>query len=288
MSALKVQHTLSEIERHMGVLAPYRRPALFNEFLVRGYTAVTLSSVPKEKFHEMLQAKLCLGTLITLYDDFADRPSQNHPQLLEVLYRLNFGKRDPVRILEPKDRHVVDFAVSLFNQMESVLSRQPHYNEYREILNFDLAQFYSANRFSSLVTAKPHFNNRSENRMYAHHNMGMIMAAMMDLMAVEKVVPSELGAMREVFLMGQRMGRIFNVLATRQREIKDGDVTGELAVYKSEYETKNAERKLRQELRVLRESILDLEFQIKTFSVGAYVDGLVKVQRLHEKMEGVI
>jgi len=288
MSALKVQHTLNEIERNMTELAPYRRPALFNEFLVKGYGAITLSSVSEEKFSELLQAKLCLGTLITLYDDFADRPTQYDPKLLEILYQLGFGSSTSIRTLNPHDHHALEFGKSLFAEMESILSRQPHHRQLFGILNFDLAQFYSANQYSSLLMAHPYINNPLENRSYTHHNMGMIMAAMMDLMATEKIEFSEFGSMREVFLMGQRMGRIFNVLSTRSREALDGDITGELATCSNEQEIQISERNLRQEVRDLHDRILDFDNRITTFSVKTYLEGLMKVQRLHEQMEGTI
>lgn len=279
---------LAYIEKNMLELAPYRKSALFNEFLVKGYTAVTLSSVAENKFSELLQAKLCMGTLITLYDDFADRPATSNPELLERLYQLSFEKHVSQKIFNDYNSQVVHFAVSLFAQITSTLKSLPHYEELKDILHFDLMQFYSANQYSSLLTAKPYLNNALENRMYTHHNMGMIIVAMMDLMAAEKLDFSELSALREVFLHGQRMGRIFNVLATRHREALDGDITGELAVYKSHREIKIAIEKLRQEIEELQQKILRYDNQIKTFSVAAYVEGLIKVQKLHEKMEGVI
>ncbi|WP_409479775.1 hypothetical protein [Pseudobdellovibrio sp. HCB154] len=274
---------LASIEQNMSELAPYRKPELFNEFLVKGYTAITLSSVSEEKFSDLLQTKICLGTLITLYDDFADRPSQSNPFLLESLYQLDFKTHSLA-----SENHVIDFAKSLFENMHKILSCQPHYNQLIEILNFDLKQFYSTNQYSSLVTANPFINNQTENRHYTHHNMGMIIAGMMDLMASEKIQHSEFGAIREVLFLGQRMGRIFNVLVTRQREALDGDITGELAALKSEEEIALAVHKLRQEICVLHKKIQSFETQITTFSVKSYLEGLIKVQKLHEKMEGII
>ncbi|MCM2354334.1 MAG: hypothetical protein NDI63_12020 [Pseudobdellovibrio sp.] len=288
MSAAKMQNTLNDIEQNMSELAPYRRPELFNQFLVKGYTAVTLSSVPQTKFSQLLQAKLCLGTLITLYDDFADRPSQSNPELLQHLYQLNFEKHDPVRFLSSYESQVLNFAISLLAQMKEILLPLPHYQGLSEILKFDLLQFYSANQYSSLLTARPYLNNPSENRLYTHHNMGMVMVAMMDLMASEKIEFSEFGDIREVFLMGQRMGRIFNVLTTRQREVSDRDITGELAVYKNQHEVAKAEFKLREEISDLHNKILSFDKKITTFSVKAYLEGLTKVQKLHEQMEGLI
>lgn len=288
MSALKNQHTLNEIERNMVEIAPYRKPALFREFLVKGYTASTLNSVSEPKFSELLRAKVCLGTLITLYDDFADRPTQSNPHLLEILYQLHFGRLDSVRSLNPRDHHVVEFAKSLFTEIEDILIRQPHYRTLSEILNFDLKQFYSANQYSSLIMGNPHLNNALENRLYAHHNMGMVMVGMMDLMATERIDFSEFGAMREVLLMGQRMGRIFNVLTTHSREVMDGDITGELASCASELEIEIAKQKLRQEIQDLHNKMRSFDTRITTFSVKAYLEGLITVQKLHEKMEGII
>jgi len=279
---------LAYIEQNMLVLAPYRKPALFNEFLLKGYTAVTLSCVPANKFSELLQAKLCMGTLITLYDDFADRPATSNPELLERLYQLNFNNHSAVKIFNDYNSQVVNFASSLFSQMTDVLQQLPHYKEFSDVLNFDLLQFYSANQYSSLLTAKPYLNNTLENRRYTHHNMGMVIVFMMDLMAADQIDRSELGAIREVFLYGQRMGRIFNVLATRHREALDGDVTGELTICKTHQELNDAIENLYQEIEVLKRKILGFEKQIKTFSVATYLEGLIQVQKLHEKMEGTI
>jgi hypothetical protein len=296
MSALKVNVTLNDIQRRMADFAPYRKPELFNVFLLKGYRAYTLNSVPAANESELLRAKLCLGTLITLYDDFADRPSQANPRLLEKLYQLNFrdysaNSFNSINLINSASgfqEPVLEFARSLFIQIDEALKPLPNYKNLIEILNFDLAQFYSANRYSSLLTAYPHLNNYLEKRLYSHHNMGMAMATMMDLMAVENINFSELGQMREVFLLGQRLGRIFNVLATHDREFVDADITGELSHVSNELHLQQEKRRLRHEISVLQRKIMGFETQIESFSVPAYLRGLTKVQALHEKMEGVI
>lgn len=292
MSALKIQDTLVDIEHHMKILSPYRRPALFSQFLVKGYTALTLSSISEANFSELLRAKICLGTLITLYDDLADRPTKHNPALLEILYELDFQRRTQrrtlIKHLNKEDRHIVTFAQSLFSEMNKILKTLPHYKNLYQILNFDLRLFYSANRFSTLVTAQPFANNPLENRLHAHHNMGMVIAAMMDLISIEDLKFAEFGAIREVLLMGQRMGRIFNVLSTRRREFLDGDITGELSVYRSDIEIAAAEGKLINEIEKLSDRIHEFHSKITTFSVMKYLQGLREVQELHKKMEGII
>ena len=57
----------------MKSIAPFRNPRLFKEFLPIGYNLTTLDSVAKK--NEVIEIKIILGTLITLYDDFADRPT---------------------------------------------------------------------------------------------------------------------------------------------------------------------------------------------------------------------
>ncbi|MBY0472333.1 hypothetical protein K2X30_14300 [bacterium] len=288
MSALKIQQTLNKIENEMHDIAPNRNPALFGEFLIRGYSAVTLNSVPDPIFHEILHAKLCLGTLITLYDDFADRPDKKNPQLLESLYQLNFGGRTTTRYLNPQHHQVITFAESLFEEMENTLNRLPNYLPFKEILNFDLSQFYSANQYSSLLTSHPYLHNSAENCAYAHHNMGMVLAAMMDLTATETIEYSEFGTMREVFLLGQRMGRIFNVLATHKREVTEGDITGELPPLANAEDLQIAKKKLNQEILDLYAKIKSFSDRITTFSVESYLEGLLQVEKLHKKMEGTL
>jgi hypothetical protein len=94
--------------------------------------------------------------------------------------------------------------------------------------------------------------------------------------------------LREVFLLGQRLGRIFNCLTTHRREALDGDITGELATCSNEQEIKSAKGKLRQEIYDLYSRIKKYEGRITTFSINSYLEGLVKVERLHEKMADVI
>ncbi len=288
MSYSEVQTTLGRIVSTMAEIAPHRPRDLFSEFLIKGYSAVSLNSVMPCQSADILRAKICLGTLITLYDDYADLPQRQNPVLLDGLYKLGFGKHSVFLETTIDDRRTFEFAVSLFSEIDEILHRQPHHRHFRDVLNFDLAQFYSANQYSSLITTMPSINSHLENRLYTHHNMGMVMVAMIDLMATEKIHFSELGIMREVFLMGQRLGRIFNVLATRKREYSEGDLTGELSLYNDREDSVNAERVLRLEIRALYKNIAALDSKINTFSVRAYLEGLSAVQRLHECMEGVI
>lgn len=288
MSARKIQDTLGSIERTMHILAPYRRPELFNSFLVQGYSAIALSCVPEARRQDLLRAKVCVGTLITLYDDYADRPSRLSTTLLSKLYRLKFEESETPTHLSLTEQGPFDFAQFLFGEIRAILQDMPFYSQLKEVLDFDLSQFYSANQFSSLVTGHPFLNSTYENRMYGHHNMGMVLVGTMDLMASNQIDFAEFGRIREVLLMGQRMGRIFNVLTTRKREVADGDITGEISGVQNELEIEKAIGRLEEEVSKLEEAILTFETRIRTFSVKSYLEGLQKVGHIHSRMEGII
>ena len=59
-------------------------------------------------------------------------------------------------------------------------------------------------------------------------------------------------------------------------------------IISNEQEIEAAERSLRREILDLHDKIRAFGPRVTTFSVKAYLNGLVKVQRLHEKMEGAI
>lgn len=288
MSLQNQNEFLNHIEQNMANIAPHRNPTLFRKFLVQGYTATTLSSISKADFSEVLRAKICLGTMITLFDDFADRPTQKDPHLLNTLYQFNFSRAHFQGNINLSNNRVTTFAKSLFTEMYNILSRQPNYSTFLELLNFDLSQFYSANQYSYLITSFPQINNLMENRLYSHHNMGMVLSGMIDLVSSNGIVLSELGLIRSVFLMGQRLGRIFNVLYTHRREILDCDQTGELSAFPKSLSVETARLLLERECEILFRRIRKVENCITTFSVNSYVDGLLEVQKLYQQLEGII
>jgi hypothetical protein len=63
----------------------HRDRRLFTDFLVNGYRHTTLNTVSTELFEEVVYAKVCLGMIITLYDDLADHPKYYNPKLLKPL-----------------------------------------------------------------------------------------------------------------------------------------------------------------------------------------------------------
>ena len=260
----------------------HRDPRLFTEFLVRGYKETTLSSADPDRFNDVVYAKFCLGMIITIYDDLADNPTFYNPGLLKDLYRLNLydvyypDKANPTH----------DLVVHLFREMRQTLGHFPRFHDFRDILNFDIKHIFLANQYSEMMTLRPSIRNMTEGQSFGPYNMGMVAAGMIDLMATSTLTIQELGKMREIFIDGQRVGRIGNLLATYKRERNEGDVTNEMF-----YHPKGVEIAMTELVDEMGEKLTKISnrFQeIKTFNLKAYVSGLHDFFRLHTSMEGII
>ena len=72
--------------------------------------------------------------------------------------------------------------------------------------------------------------NLPESIHFGAYNMGMVAAATIDLMVVGPLANDDLAAVRSAAQLGQRAGRISNVLATYERELAEGDLTNEMMI----------------------------------------------------------
>jgi hypothetical protein len=260
-------------------IAPFRNEKLFQDFLPRGYAMTTLSEV--ENAEKVIELKVLLGTLITLYDDFADRPDHFNPKLLALLYKVPFEKV-PVEefLLSQFEKDSLSISEKLFRELYLGMMELPHYNELIKLFQFDLKQFFLANEYCEILTEIPGLANRRENKLYLHHNMGIVMAGMIDLMSIKAFDIGELGKIRSLLLLGQRAGRISNIITTHEREFIEGDNTNELLI--SELTQNDFEREfdgLSKEMNSIK---------IKSFDVIKYQEGIRNLHNLHVSFKGVI
>jgi hypothetical protein len=124
--------------------------------------------------------------IITLYDDLADHPLYQNPLLLSKLYSLNIGIDYQNEInLTSHDKNIFELARFLFSELTKTLKIFTHFEAFKFILQFDIEQFYACNRYSSLIGIYPELQNLTESRILGPHNMGIIAAGMIDLMAVK-------------------------------------------------------------------------------------------------------
>lgn len=287
---------MSELDQNTEVLiATYlkasslRSEVLFRHFLPTGYKQTTLNSVAKDLFSDVIHAKIHLGMIITLFDDFADHPKYRNSKLLSYLYQLNIGSDRPApSALKDDELKSYELARFLFLSLTEVLKTFPHYNTLLPALRFDIEQFYSCNRHSELMGLIPSIRNLTESRVLGPHNMGIVAAGTIDLMASPDMDLTELGSLREIFHLGQRLGRTSNLIFTLQRELREGDSTNEILI--SMQTRKSDQTKYQSQL--LNEFTLHLQEirSLQTVSLNSdhYAEGFVKLHELHAKLVGKI
>jgi hypothetical protein len=281
------KHTLDSLIKKYISVSSLRPDLLFTHFLPMGYRHTTLNSVDNSLLTLVIFAKVHLGMIITLYDDLADHPKYRNPKLLEELYTLNIGKDKPTPLhLSGQDRDIFELARFLFQQMNSILERFSHYGVLRSVLFFDIEQFYICNRHSDLMSSLPEVRNMSESQILGPYNMGIVAAGTIDLMASPFFQLKELGPSREVFITGQRLGRISNLLFTFKREKYEGDCTNEILIAQDISQDEGYRTTLLQEFSDKLRAIRNV--QIQTFDTTKYSEGIMSLHYLHSSLEGKI
>lgn len=283
--------SLQKIIEHYGTILPHRPKELFSVFLAEGYRDTTLNSVGKRHEEHVVRAKMLLGMLITLLDDLADNPDYFNPKLLRILYHVGSSIKDlPLSTLSDHEQDIVDLTDALIVEIKANIKNLPHWSTLQNIFLFDIWQIYLSNRFSELITETPSIKNIVEAKFYGPYNMGMVAAGMIDLMAVPSLNVAELGKCREIFLLGQRLGRIGNLLCTFTREQNEHDQTNEIAIaiehsHESFLAYKNS---LLKEHNAGIRKISRQKKLVTNFDTKKYSDGLLKLFNLHQRMMGTI
>ncbi|MCC6810441.1 MAG: hypothetical protein IT381_23620 [Deltaproteobacteria bacterium] len=238
-----------------------------------------------------VKAKVLLGTLITLYDDLADDPRHRDSALLETLYQLPFRARPTA------SQPFVALVDELWACLMRALVRLPHYPLLAPFFAFDVERFYAANRYCELVSDLPCASNQLENRTYVAHNMGIIIAGMIDLMATPVLHIPELGRIRALFYRAQEFARLSNVRATTERELRAGDLTSEISAAILEAGGRLDENEdaigpyagaLETEQLAILSALRTQSSGLQTFDGGRYVDAFVTLNALHFRLQSFI
>ena len=278
--------TVENLATQYESLIPHRDRRLFTVFLLKGYRQTTLSSVRPSLLGDVVYAKVCLGMLITLFDDLADNPALANPDLLKHLYQLNIDKNVEAPLLNKHDTAIYDLAVHLLNELNESIKSFPHYQKLKNILAFDLQQFYLANQYAEIVTQNSQVRNLLETKVHGAYNMGIVAAGTIDLMASDDFDFNDLGHARESFIIGQRVGRIGNIIHTFTREQNENDITNEMLL-----DPKGVENYRAQLLQELENGFLHLSEkskQLQSLQLDSYTQGLRQLYQLHMSMEGII
>lgn len=288
-SSLLFEQRINGLISHYMSISQRRSESLFRHFLITGYKQTTLNSVSHFYFESIIYAKLILGMIITLYDDLADHPQHRNSLLLSFLYQLNIEKDPLLQIpLDTMGQDIYELACFLFSNLTMELKKYPHYELLKPVLQFDMEQFYLCNRHSELISSIPSCQNLHESSALGSYNMGIVAAGTIDLMASPSFHLDELGTCRTIFHIGQRLGRISNVISTLKREIDENDVTNEILIGSIE---ENVSQEKYQEK--LKDEFSKKEKQLcsqnaKLFCTKKYADGFLKLHELHMDFIGRI
>lgn len=280
----KLQETLENYRK----VIPYRNDLLFTDFLPRGYKMMTLSCVPQQYYYRVLFIKCNLGMFITLLDDFADNPELRNKELLDKLYRVPFDDEFiSFDNCTAKEKEICDLALTLKFNMKSTIQLLPAFLNYYDIFKFDFEQVMRANQYSELMTDYPEIINPAESTQYGAYNMGMVLVGTIDLMTC-KSSSDRLGVMRQIFILGQRHGRLSNVLTTILREQDEGDHTNEI-IGLSRYFGTSIENELKRAEDEMSKIVKELKsILITQFSIDHYLQGLDDLHELHHSLIGTI
>lgn len=279
-----LNHWLQEyLKLNMG-----RDERLFTRFLPFGYAKTTLSSVSTSLYDVCQMTKWMIGALITLTDDFTDNPALKSTAWIKGFFSAIQGIQE-ISSLSSRDQQALKLSIQLYEWIQQSLAQITLQPRLIPLIEFDLQQYFLNMHFSTFLNNDPLLICKREYLWHAPHNMGMVIAGMVDLACSEHVEWHEVAAMREIFYCAQRSGHICNTLTTLDREIEEGCISNEIQL-RLLHGNNGSEEDI---IEYLQRERIDLYQKISnqsliTFSTVDYVKGLQELQILHEEMQGVI
>jgi len=263
-----------------------------------------LSTVPKDITKKVAQKKLLIYLYVCFSDDVADRNQSQ--ELLECVTRIP-NDDNPSYPEENKER--AELTKQVFDEFETAIKDAPYWNDYKDILFFDINQTLNSFRWSYLLNNKPSLINYKENMINNVHNMMFYLFADIDLMYSENFDKKDLPYLREAVWYAQKMGRIGNWLSTWEREIENGDLTSGIISYAvseglvgiedvkrakegsingliDKIDSDGVNEELSRRWVNYREELLGYKDKIDSVDIEQYTEGLDLVMKYHLASEG--
>jgi hypothetical protein len=279
-----LSHWLQEyLKLNMG-----RDERLFTQFLPFGYAKTTLSSVSVPFYERCQMTKWMIGALITLTDDFTDNPAFKSMSWVQGFIAAIQGSHQRSS-LSAQDQQALKLSIQLYEWIKQSIAQMTLQPRLIPLIEFDLQQYFLNMHFSVFLNSEPLLICKREYLWHAPHNMGIVIAGMVDLACCDHIEWPEMAAMREIFYCAQRSGHICNTLTTLDREMGEGCIGNEIqlrTLHGNNGSQKDIIDFLQRERGELYQKIRNQS--LKTFSTADYVQGLRQLQTLHEDMQGVI
>jgi len=160
-------------------------------------------------------------TKFTIFDIMADDLADN------FVTRSRFLLEDFVRIpwhnaLEKND--YVNVGRAIWDDYVGSVQKYPRYKELEGIFYFDLRQVLSSIEYGSLVNTFG-MDNQFEMSQHSPYGCAVILLVDMDLMCMPNFDLKELGTMRSISYLAQKVAHIANTLGTYPREVLEKDMS---------------------------------------------------------------
>lgn len=184
------------------------------------YSWITLPSVSFECKKFLAEDKTKLTVFDILVDDLADNYETRSYSLLEKLTAIPWDAKGRST---DEDRYL-EVGRKIWQDSIASLSDYPRFREFERVFYFDMRQVLSSMMYSYLANTA-NIENQIETNFYSSYGCLVEVALDMDLMCSPAFDMKELGPMRTVACLAQKVAHMGNLLTTYPSEIAERDVS---------------------------------------------------------------
>ncbi|MBC8183525.1 hypothetical protein H8E88_20725 [candidate division KSB1 bacterium] len=203
----------------------HRNSQLFRWLHEHLYTKLRLSSVPSFFMEDLRLLKTKSAVFITLVDDIADNQQFRDKNLLNALIEIPFrDKPDSI------DSDYYRATWEIWSDIKKTMEKYPRYSEFKHVLEFDLKLAMMSQEYSIMVNTDRSVANVVENEIYGPHGTLVMAQGTIDLMCSPGFDIKELGLLREILMIGQKVAQLCNMINTYLREIDEEDISSPIII----------------------------------------------------------
>jgi len=184
------------------------------------YSWITLPSVSFDCRKVLSEDKTKLSIFNILVDDVADNFETRNYSRLERLAAIPWQRKAAT---DAEDEYV-GVARKIWEDSISSVSSYPRFNELEKVFYFDLRQVLSSELYSYLSNTCG-IENPVETSFHSSYGCQVEVAMDLDLMCSPAFDMAELGQMRTIACLAQKVAHVANMLTTYPSEIAERDVS---------------------------------------------------------------
>lgn len=223
------EHSLALNKAMKGYLQIGHRSVSHFDWILRVLENTGLSTVRSEYLDSLCVTKTKLVLFTTLLDDTVDSKQKRNLKLLEEVLKIPFTPECiKTEGFSKRELEYLTFTQEIWTEIINELKTYPNFEKYREMFVFDTYQLLNSMRYSRFVNTMPNATNKLENTIHVHHGMLVLLQSDFDLMCSQNFDDGELGKLRTLLLIIQKLVRIGNLYSTYTREILEEDASSEL------------------------------------------------------------